>query len=321
MPKKRPNVTIQSGQAARHVVRLNPHRSITTGHLSGLAHQPLAWESYLEQIASKLVSACHDVRQIATQPMVLPVSTAAGTRYYHPDLYVGLVRPDGAESLLVEVKPLEVLLSEPTLSRMLQVAEECLRQEIHFCILSDDQLYAGPFRQNALLLWRYRKGAMPPLPRVQRIKSALEGDGPMSIRDLLVATAVELVDIYTLIAKRELTFACDQLINRTLRVALPSQMKGMNYADIQAAGRYGDLVEAVAMGRRPPDWRIVEAKAIQRRPRPDADIFSAVGGFSGGAPLRDLREEESAPRSAWARGGLSFDQRLSPLVRDEEQQQ
>lgn len=310
MPKVRTRNARKTRQAARQVVRLNPHRSIVTGHLPGLAPYPLAWESYLEQIATKLLSVCHDVRSIATQPTVLEIHTAERSRKYHPDLLLKLETEGGLESILVEIKPLAVLVLEPTLTRLLQVADECMNQGIRFCILTDDQIYAGPNRQNALLLWRYMKGAMPPADRIERLSMCLERGGPMQIQQLLDAADIDLVDVYTLLAKRLLRFSKSEVINRRALVALPAHTGGLRYADVQAAGRYGDLVEEVALGHRPPDWRILETQALQRRPRPGAGVFSAVGGFSGAAPLRDLRPEEYSPRSAWAGGGLSFDRGL-----------
>ena len=281
----------------RVLIECSPYRTTGGRFIEGLTPYPIEHESHNERHALWLLPLCHDVLQIQTQASKERYTNEAGELCTHvPDITV--LTPTG--TVLIEVKSLSWLVKEKELNKYLQIARGYLLQKKRFAFLVDVQLMQQPLFQSVNLLSRYSNCEI--IPSVsERVVEQLQA-GPMQIRELIEVAWVELVDVYVLIARKVITCDWSERLDIDSRVSLLNQpYERLKLEKILRSTRYGDLLAQLALGRRPADQSVLEDAENWRQPRKPLNPFQFLGGFSKGAPLRDLREGESRTSKSWKR--------------------
>ncbi len=281
-------------KAARILVECSPHRTTGGGYYKGLTEFDAEYESRNEANAIDTLVLCHDVYRIASQPVTESYEYEGKTRKYTPDFIVDAFTPN----LRLEVKSIASLLEHTgEQEKYLEIARTYLQRGISFAFLVDAQLEAQPRFGNVKLLQRYVNSTIPS-NIVERALHSLRA-GPLTVSELQADAALELVDVWTLIAQQHLCFDWNtQLDRHTTVVSLPNQpFGGLRLADILRSTRFGSFLEEMALGRRAANQRLLaDAKTWRRNNRP-LEPWSFVGSPKFSAPLRHLRPEEHIPRN------------------------
>lgn len=281
-------------QAARVLVECSPHRTTGGGYYKGLTELDAEYESPNEANALNTLVLCHDVYKIASQPITEPYEYEGKTLQYTPDFIVDTFVP----GLRIEVKSVANLLNHTAnLDKYLAIARAYHQRGVSFAFLIDAQLEAQPRFDNVKLLQRYVSSNVPP-GVLERALLALN-DRPLTVTELQARATLELVDVWTLIARQHICFDWDQLLDRhTTMVSLPNQpFGGLQLGDILRSTRFGDFLAEMALGRRATDKRLMADATTWRRIDNPLEPWSFVGSPRFTAPLRNLRPEERIPRS------------------------
>lgn len=287
----------------RTLVEVSPYRTTGGASIDGLTPYAAEHESYNERHAIATFALCHDVSAFASQSSEEQYIDQSGKlRRYIPDFDVTAWVP----RLIVEVKALDSLVRDDAIDKYQAIANNYRNQKQPFAFLVDAQIEEAPRFGSVKLLFRY---VTSPLPEgVQRKAKGALTSGPMTISALCNAAKLQLVDIYTLIAKKHLCIDWSAPLSSDALVSLPGQpFEGLRLEHILRSTRYGRLLADLALGRRPTDQQLLASASAWRRCRRPDGPFSCVGGFSRAAPLRDLGEEESRPRKPWRRGNRAAD--------------
>ena len=262
----------------RTVIEQCPHRMTGAMDFPGVTVYPAVWESHLERFLICLLAFCEDVSMIKAQSIHLAYLLDDVMRQYTPDIEIVIHN----QKRYIEVKALAQLIREKNLEKYLAIANSIISQGGHLDFITHDQM-PPVWSSNANLLLRYLKQECPP-PVQEQVNTVLE-DGPRTIRDVLtkLGTAVTLVDIYTLTARRQLCFDWNEPLTSNALVSLPDKpFKRMTYEAIRSAGRFPDLLASMALGHRPPDERLLAAAGARRWPLSGPSPLGFVGGFSSG---------------------------------------
>jgi hypothetical protein len=276
----------------RVLVECSPHRITGGGSFPGLTELDVEHESYLEHDALAAITLCHDVRFIRSQASKEPYGTDDQPQHHIPDFTVDCFVP----GLRIEVKALASLVRDDSLTKYAAIGKGYLDRHVPFAFLVDAQLQEAPRFDSVRLLTRYVTSTVPP-DVLERAKNALLS-GPLSIPELREVASLSLVDVWTLIARRHVTFDWSCVLDRhETKVSLPNQpFAGLKLEDILRSTRFGPLLEELALGRRSTDKQLLADAAAWRQSRRPLTPWQFVGGFAKAAPLRDLREEECVPR-------------------------
>jgi len=288
---KKPGET--SGKV-RVLVECSPHRITGGGFFPGLTTQDIEHESSNERDALGTLVLCHDVKSISSQASKEPYSASDGSDHVHiPDFTVDTFVPD----LRIEVKSLTSLLKNTSIEKYIAVAKGYLDRHVPFALLVDAQLREEPRFSSMKLLFRYVGGRVPE-GALARATDILRS-GPLTISELKDRARLELVDVWTMVARRHLCFDwATPLDAETTLISLPEQpFEGLKLEDILRSTRFGPLLAELAVGRGPKDQRLLADAATWRQHRRPPTPFQFVGGFSKADPLRDIREEEHISRN------------------------
>lgn len=283
----------QVDSPVRNLVECSPHR-ITGGlFVDGLMEFDAEYESSIESPALDFLLLCHDVRKIASQASKEPYCLNGRLRHHVPDFTVN-AHVDG---LRLEVKALSNLLgSEATMEKYLSVARGYRERGVPFAFLVDAQLAESPLAASMSLLSRY---VLSPVPaeRVGRVLVALRR-GELRVPALMAEAKVNLVDVWSLIARRQICFNAPERLNpHTSIVSLPGQpYEGMRLESILCSTRFGGLLAEMAMGRRPTNKSLLADAASWRLSNIPVNPSGFVGGFKRAKPLRPLTESEQVFR-------------------------
>jgi len=286
-------------EPARKLVKSAPFRNTGGGYIPSLMPYDAEFESPNEKNALATLCLCHDVTQIASQQEYELYSDENGKDRRHlPDFTVETF----VDGLRLEVKALASLVHESSIQKYAAVARGYIQKKIPFAFLVDAQLEAQPLFSSVKLLSRYL-GCEVPTDIVDRANDVLS-IGPLPIPDFLHTTGLQLVDLWTLIASKQVCFDWAVPLDLgTSLVSLPNHpFKGLHLEDVLRSTRFGGLLAELAMGRRPSDKCILADAATWRSADRPADPFQAVGGFQRRDPLRDLTEEELRSRNPGMRG-------------------
>lgn len=287
-----------AGSPVRELVECSPHRVTGGLFLSSLMEFDAQYESTNERRALNTILLCHDVRNVKSQGSKEPYQYEGRDRHHIPDFTVD-AHVDG---LRLEIKALGNLLgSDTTLEKYLAVAKGYRDRGIPFAFLVDAQLAVEPRASSVSLLNRYLLSRVPE-DRAGRALLALQ-DGPLTVQELLTRASVELVDVWSMIAQRQICFDWSKPLERdTTRVSLPGQpFGGLSLGSIIGSTRYGGLLAEMALGRRPADKSLMADAAAWRQPDLPFNPSGFVGGFKRAEPLRTLTEKESLLRGTGVR--------------------
>lgn len=272
------------GKSARNLKKSVPHRTVGGFNVHQVNEYPIEYESYNERNTTLLLALCHDVSSIKSQPVVFEYIDEHGkARKHTPDFET---TSNTGEVLYLEVKAIEDLLKPKNIAKYIQIAKEYYRKGISFRFLTNIQIENQPVFDAVKLLFRYVNSPAS-LVNLERAQNLLN-DGTMPISALMEKAQMELRDIYTLIAKRHLTFDLSKPLNRDSCVSLPNQpYKGITLETILCSTRYSDLLQKLALGHQPTDQSLLAAAKNWRQSNNHVDVWSVVGGFAELPPLRD----------------------------------
>lgn len=281
-------------KAARTLVECSPHRTTGGGYYKGLTELDVEYESRNEANAIDTLVLCHDVYKIASQPITETYEYEGKTRHYTPDFIVDTFVP----GLRIEVKSVANFVSHTSShDKYLAIAKAYRQRDIGFAFLVDAQLEEEPRFSNVKLLQRYVGSTVPPTV-LERARAVLS-DGPLTVAELQQRASLELVDVWTLIARQHLSFDWRTPLDRhATAVSLPDQpFGGLKLADILRSTRFGDFLAEMALGRRATDKRLMADATTWRRIDRPLEPWSFVESPRFTPPLRDLGPEERIPRS------------------------
>lgn len=293
---KAKNSSVQSGPE-RVLVECSPHRSTGGLFVEGLTPFDIQHESHNEKHCMRLLPLCRDVLEIKSQATQEPYWDESGVQRHHtPDFTVQT--PKGI--IYLEIKSLSWLTSDQQLNKNLSIGRGYLLQKKRLAFLVDAQLQQQPLFSNVNLLRRYIHCDLAPATYIKLAQQL--SDGPKAIADILANTTLQLVDIYAAVARKQICFDLEKLLDRNSIISLPDQpYEGFKLENILSSTRYGGFLAEMALGRRPADQSILADAAHWRQLRQSPSPFQFVGGFTAGSPLRDLRAEESVTRKSWHR--------------------
>lgn len=298
-PKGRFGKKAKNLSEAKDLIKSSPWRTTGGAFIRGLTPLPAQWESYLERFCVTTLALCSDVISIASQPFTEEYLDSQGIkRRYTPDYLVVLT--DRSE-LLLEVKSLRHLVIDESLSKYIDIANH-LKPKKRFRFLVDTQLEECPRFKTVKLLFRYVTSNIrgDAYLKVEAILSS--ANTGISIHELMAKAEVELVDIYTLIAKRKLCIDWNASLDDQAEVSLPNKpFKGLSIETILASGQHGDFLEKLALGYRPEDKRLISLAKIGRQYDHPPNPFRVICGFSQPTPLDGVQKSERPTRKSWER--------------------
>lgn len=273
-----------SSPSARNLKKSAPHHTVGGLNVHQVSELPVEYESYNERNTTLLLSLCHDVSRIKSQPVVFDYVDELGKHRKHtPDFEEA---SNTGEVLYLEIKSIDDLLKPKNLAKYIQIAKEYRRKGKNFRFLTNIQIENQPVFQAVTLLFRYVNSAAS-LVHLERAQHFLN-DGAMPIEALMEKAKMELRDVYTLMAKRHITFDLTKPLNRNSYISLPNQpYEGITLEAILCSTRYGDLLQKLALGHQPTDQSLLAAAKNWRQSNNHADVWSVVGGFAELPPLRD----------------------------------
>lgn len=270
--------------SVRDLKKSVPHRTVGGFNVPHLNEESIEYESYNERYATMLLSLCHDVLMVKSQPIVFNYTDESGKQRKHiPDFEVVLT--DG-KMLYLEVKALEDLLSPKNIPKYARIAKEYRRQNLNFRFLTNIQIENQPVFSAVKLLFRYINS--PDLiDHLKQAEAVLE-NGFMLISAFIQVTQLELRDVYTLIAKRHVTFDMSKPLSKEASISLPNNPYGaITLYETLCATRYGDLLQKLALGHQPTDQSLLATAKTWRQSNNHPDVWGVVGGFTELPPLRD----------------------------------
>lgn len=298
-PKGRFGKKVKNLSEAKDLIKSSPWRTTGGAFIRGLTPLPAQWESYLERFSVSTLALCSDVISIVSQPFTEEYLDSQGIkRSYTPDYLVVLT--DRSE-LLLEVKSLRHLVIDESLSKYIDIANH-IKPKKKFRFLVDTQLEECPRFKTVKLLFRYVTSNIreDTYLKVEAILSSTNTG--ISIRELIEKAEVELVDVYTLIAKRKLCIDWNASLDDQAEVSLPNKpFEGLSIEKILASGQHGDFLEKLALGYRSEDKRLISLAKVGRQYDHPPNPFRVICGFSQPTPLDGVQQAERPTRKSWDR--------------------
>jgi hypothetical protein len=260
----------------RDVIKVSPHRVTGGGSIEDLTiGGDVLHESPNEKKAIPLLSLCHDVVDFRSQGSREPYVVDGKTHEHIPDFNA---HTTFASNLRIELKSLESLMKDSNLEKAVNIGRGYRERGEPFAFLVDAQIEQEPMFSNVHLLARYVT-SKPRDEALLRVTTLLSSGG-LPISAVMQQANLELVDIYTLIARRHLCIDMSQPLNAESLVSLPNQpFKGLSLENILRSTRFGHLLERLALGHRPTDKPLMEAAKDWRQRRRPNGVFNFVGGF------------------------------------------
>lgn len=292
--KKRSKSESNKSPAKRNLVECSPHRITGGGFFQGLSVGHIEHESHIERYALSTLLLCHDVYRIESQVGKEPYSLDGQQKHHIPDF----VADTFVEGLRIEVKALAQLVRPEALGMYTAVARGYLTRDVPFAFLVDAQLEETPRFRAVKLLARYVTSQISEQV-AEKARIAL-ASGAKSIGEIKACAGLQLVDIWTLIAQRQLCIDWDKPLHaEESLVSLPGQpYEGLKLENILRSTRFGGFLAELALGRQPTDKQLLaDAAAWRQRDRPIGP-FNFVGGFQGTSILRGLGDAERILREA-----------------------
>ncbi|MDR5170382.1 hypothetical protein IHQ56_00975 [Methylobacillus flagellatus] len=270
----------------RVLTRTSPHRTVGGMFFPGLTPYPAEYESQNEKHTLITLALCHDVLEIKSQPCKVSYKKESGGSGYHiPDFEI--LTDSGR--LLIEVKAIENLLEPANLNKYLQLVLHYRREQIAFRFLTNVQLEVKPRFKSVGLLQRYLTNQSDKVT-IDLVQQELTVT-PLPIYVLLQRLHLGLQEIYTLIARRHICFDWSHSLNQNTLVSLPNQpFRGLCLDDILNSTRFCDLLEKLAMGRKPTNQSVVATAKTWRQIDNVPGIWGVVGGCVTGQPLCDIQK-------------------------------
>lgn len=297
MQQKQTEAQSTSSGPARKLINVSPHRTTGAISIKGITPYPAEHESYTERYTIATLALCCDVVQIKSQPHIEEyVDEKNKKRKYTPDL---LIKTETSQHV-VEVKTLNYLFQPKAIAKYQQIGAHYKSLKKSFAFLTDAQIESGERFNNVKILFRY---AHSNLPQVALEKLLQWNDGvSIAIGDLMTKLDLQLVEIYTAIAQKHLSIDWDKALSESAQVSKINQpLKGLSFESILSSGRYGGVLEQLALGIAPTDQQLLAAGATWRQAKVLPNAYSSIGGFQTQAPLRDLAEDELRAGTVWNR--------------------
>lgn len=304
MAKKRKKSASSTPYDDGNIIARYPHRQV--GSLGGPDNHTGSrqWTSWGEFESAVLVGHCGDVRGQELQPGPYACMVDGKPRSYTADTKLSLVPGSLFSELLGEVKPLAFLLRDDSLGEYSQIARSLYAQGHSLRFLTEEQLAQEPRWSNALLLRRYM-GSPLSEEKLGTVLARLS-TGPRSVGELLDEFPhIQRAEIYSFIAQREISIDWNAPVeSNTAAVSLPGAPFGhLTHDQILTSGEHVDLLEELAMGRRPSDQRrLANARFSCRRHRHDSHVDFA-GGLYDREPFRSRATDNGSHENAVGRDG------------------
>ena len=297
MQQKQTEPQQTSSGPARKLIDVSPHRTTGAISIKGITPYPAEHESYTERYTIATLALCHDVVQIRSQPHAEEyLDEKNKKRKYTPDL---LIKTKTTQHI-VEVKTLNYLFQPKAIAKYRQIGAHFRHLKQSFAFLTDAQIESGERFENVKILFRYSHSDLP--------QGALEkilqwNDGvSIAIRDLMTKLDLQLVEIYTAIAQKHLSIEWDSPLSDSAQVSKINQpLKGLSIESILSSGRYGGVLEQLALGIAPTDQQLLADGATWRQAKVLPNAYSSIGGFQAQTPFRSLAEDELRAGTVWDR--------------------
>jgi hypothetical protein len=269
--------------SARYLKKSVPHRTVGGLNIKHLNDFSIEYESYNERYSAMLLSLCHDVERVKSQPIVFNYIDELGKqRKHYPDFEV--ITTDRVVFYL-EVKAIENLLIPKSITKYSLIAKEYYRQKIAFKFLTNIQIEVQPLFAAVKLLFRYINS--PSFTTHVQLAETILKSGAMPITAFMEESQLELRDVYTLVAKRHLTFDLSKPLSKDAYISLPNKPYGaITLEKTLCSTRYGDLLQKLALGHQPTDQSLLAAAKTWRQSNNHPDVWGVVGGFAELPPLR-----------------------------------
>ncbi|NPT37489.1 hypothetical protein [Paraburkholderia xenovorans] len=282
---------------ARGIVRKTPYRIVGGLDVPGRTIYPAEWESYLERASISTLLMCQDIESFATQPQELIYRLQGLPRSCFPDLFV----TGGFGTAYVEVKPLEILVSDENIERYIEVARRLRATGSAIFFFIDTDILVEPRVKTVMFLNRYARTILSAeaLGKTQQIADKKI----LPLKQLQAEAGLTLRDVYAMLAQRHLSMDLSTSLRSDSFVWLPSKsLPELSFGGILASSEFSDLLAELSLGRRPTDKRqLALAKAGRQRVRRPAGL-SMVGDFprrKAGSriyePLDLLRDDGGQP--------------------------
>lgn len=208
---------MQQPKPARKIVSRSPHRSV--GAMRALGTD-LEGESHNELNAYVLVSNCHDVISIGSQPFTTFYGGADGLDHqYTPDAQLLL---SNRITAILEVKAAEFVLCHDEVQRLAVLKRELTNATTRFDVITDLSIYRRPRLDNARLLRQYREPFDVDESDVRAARDLLgKHHGHLPIKVLAdLSCGLSSKAILTMIANRHLAIDWDTPLTEASNVAL-----------------------------------------------------------------------------------------------------
>lgn len=292
----------------RNLVECSPHRITGGGLFPGLSVGHIEHESHIERYALSTLILCHDVYRIESQFGNEPYFLDGQQKHHIPDFVVDTF----VEGLRLEVKALAQLVRPESLSKYSSVAKGYLARGVPLAFLVDAQLEEAPRFQAVKLLARYVTSQIPEQV-AEKVRATL-ASGAKSVGEIKACAGVKLVDIWTLIAQRHLSFDWDKPLHAEVSlVSLPGQpYEGLKLENILRSTRFGGFLAELALGRQPTDKQLLADASTWRQHDRPIGPWNFVGGFQRAQPLRDIGDAAQILREADGRRDFGSSQSAWP---------
>lgn len=288
---------VESNEPVRLLHKSAPHRTVGGILIKELTAYPAEYESNIEQRAILALALCHDVLEIRSQPKKFHYVKVDGKNGFHiPDFQVVTEQ----SSYFIEVKAIANLVEKKNIEKYTRIAQQYAKQNESLVFLVDAQIEDRPRFAAIKLLSRY----LTSTPANEVIDKALQtlSFGPLTINQLMSQSSLELREIYTLIAKRYLSFDWNNShLSPSTVVSLPNQpFRGLHLDNLLRSSRYSHLLEELAMGREPSDQPLMAVAKNWRQLNNTSTVWGVVGGFVPQTPIRAV-QEAGFPRASQLR--------------------
>jgi hypothetical protein len=187
----------ETNKPARKVVTRSPHRPVGIVACSWIQDHAIEYESQLERRFILQILILPFVRRVLHQPFKLEYQVDGKLHTYIPDFLIQL--SDGTK-LVIEVKPRKFVKKH--LIKLTSAEEILATHDIHFLVITDEEIDDGVKSINVSLILRYARGSISERTLQQCLSVLRNAKTPLSISELKATTNATEGDILYLAGRR-----------------------------------------------------------------------------------------------------------------------
>lgn len=232
---------------ARQLVTRSPHRAVGAVHVPYIQDNPVEWESPLERAFVRIGVICRAVISIRHQPFKVEYKDSEGTaRTYTPDFLVTL--SDGSKAVVEIKKDTYVDQGKDLFDR---VAEKVTEASGQYYVITNKMMPED--REDRACLYRRYGRSCPSESNKAQVLSILKASQGRSNWTEMKKQGVELVDLYHLVARREIHVSLETDIQKGAVISSPKLKEASAYDEFESwfgcapweksqknRGRFGD---------------------------------------------------------------------------------